>query len=887
MAEINVRATNAAQAAQGINQVTRAVDDAGRATDRANKKQYRPLAPGALSEMREYVRLLERAASLQHQAGGGGGGGSIGGGGHLAPTAPPTQSRSTGRGRGRWSNYGQNDGFGRLAGAFTGGVGGATSTIASEAMSGMRGPGGFSAMGMLRGSAIGAGLFAAFKLGSAVSEGYERAKDKAIDVDTLKRAMGDLGKSFSALQVAADRSAVGMGISTSEAVKLALEYNRLSGGLSGPDDMVRELRNSVGFARSYGLDHGQSGQFFASMRHLGGGDEQSSRRLALMIGETISRTGMNARAAELIQAIQSFASATNRMSLAAPNVEGYAGAFTGMMGLGIKGLTSDNAISILGAANQAMMSMGAAGEAGQNFTMAAFNRSGSRLNPIQAAVLAEGGMFGTRSGAFGAGSAYSTYMASQGVDVSGMAAGGGTNFEAVRAHLDTLGGGADLKLDAAKRFFGLSSYNQAAALMTMRPQKLGQLESLLGRNNIGVGDVNATGIATLGDLATAGGKDDLLRIYSSLKSRTGKGSLTSKEILSLDEASGGGTEEFRDALVKIAALKDQQETEGSKALQGMKAIETATTAAGEKLLAPMNTVRDAMVVAAGMGPGALREKAAKIEQDEINSEIDRRISAAQSDYLQGSGSNFGSAGAARSRRFLGAPGVDDAFVAEREAAEKKYLSEKSALEEERAKRLKGGAAQAEEKQAERTSMVEDRQALINAAAKAKGVDPRLLSAFPALENSGAHARSPKQALGEWQIMPGNFQKGLDATKFGDGAMMAATVLADAQRLYHGNKQAQVAYYNGGRAAGDAVAKGLPAPTAETRAYLERARKMGVFDDMPLPAGASAAGAAPQSAIVVVNGEFKLVDQAGRSVASSSSIQKQVSVPRGSGVANGR
>lgn len=880
MAEINVRATNAAQAAQGINQVTRAVDDAGRATDRANKRQYRPLAPGSLSEIREYVRLLERAASLQNQTGGGGGGG-----GHLAPTSPPTQSRSTGRGRGRWSNYGQNDGFGRLAGAFTGGVGGATSTIASEAMSGMRGPGGFSAMGMLRGGAIGAGLFAAFKLGSAISEGYERAIEKAIDVDTLKRSMGDLGKSFSALQVAADRSAVGMGINSSEAVKLALEYNRLSGGLTGPDDMVRELRNSVGFARSYGIEPGQSGQFFASMRHLGGGDDQSSRRLALMIGETISRTGMNARAAELIQAIQSFASATNRMSLAAPNVEGYAGAFTGMMGLGIKGLTSDNAISIIGAANQAMMSMGAAGEAGQNFTMSAFNRSGSRLNPIQAAVLAEGGMFGTRSGAFGAGSAYSTYMASQGIDVSGMATGGGTNFEAVRAHLDSLGGGADLKLDAAKRFFGLSSYNQAAALMTMKPQKLGQLGSLLGRNNIGIGDVSATGIATLSDLATAGGKDDLLRIYSSLKSRTGKGSLTSKEILSLDEASGGGTEEFRDALVKIAALKEQQETEGSKARESLKAIETATTTAGEKLLVPMNTMRDAMVVAAGMGPGALREKAAKIEQDEINSEIDRRISAAHSEYIQGSGSNFGTAGSARARRFLGAPGADDAFVADREAAEKKFLSEKAALEEERAKRLKGGAA--EEKQAERTSMIEDRQALINAAAKAKGVDPRLLSAIPALENSGAHARSPKGALGEWQIMPGNFQKGKDATKFGDGAMMAATVMRDAKRLYPGNEEAQLAYYNGGKKAGDAVAKGLPAPTAETRAYLERARKMGVFDDTPLPAGASATGVAPQSAIVVVNGEFKLVDQAGRSVASSSSIQKQVSVPRGSGVAHGR
>lgn len=880
MAEINVRATNVSQVAQGVGQVSRALDDAGRAAERANKRQFRPLPAGALNELREAVRLMERMATLNQQNPQTGGGGGGGGGG---------RSRS----RGRWSNYGQSDGFGRFAGAFTGGVGGATSTIAGEAMSGARGPGGFSAMGLLRGGVVGAGLFAAYKAGSAISEGYERAIAKAIDVDTLKRSMGGLGQSFKELQNAADRSATGLGISSSEAVKLALEYNRQSGGLKSPDDMVRELRNSTGFARSYGLDPGQSGQFFASMRHLGGGDEQSSRRLALMIGEVISKTGMNARAAELIQAIQSFASATNRASLAAPNVEGYAGAFSGMMGLGIKSLTSDNAISILGAANQAMMGMGGAGEAGQNFTMAAFNRSGARLNPIQAAVLAEGGLFGTRSGAFGAGSAYSAYMRSQGVDVSGLTAGGGTNFEAVRSHLDTLGGGADLKLDAAKRLFGLSSYNQAAALMTMKPQKLGQLQSLLGRNGIKIGDVNETGISTLGDLATAGGKDDLMRIYSGLRARTGKGALSSGEITGLDAASGKGTEEFRDALVKIAALKEQEETEGSKARQGMKDIETATTNVGDKLLAPMNAMRDAMVVAAGMGPGALRKKAEQIERDEINKEIDQRISAASSAYLQGNGGNFGSAGAARARRFLGAPGADDAYVAEREAAEKKFQEEKAALEAERARRTSGVGAQAVEQKAEQQAAVaaskQDRQAIIDEVAKAKGVNPRLLSAIPALERSGANAVSPKGAMGEWQIMPGNVPKGKDPRNFREGGEMAATVFQDAQRLYPGNEAAQLAYFNGGKRAGDAVAAGRPAPTRETRDYLSRAQKMGILDNTPLPEGASAkiAGQTQTSQIIKIDGEFTLVDQAGRKLASPSAMQTRVAAPRGAGVASGR
>jgi hypothetical protein len=906
--QIDVKA-NVGAATQGIQQVDKAIDSAAKSAEKANKKPYRPLAPGSLQELREAVKLMERMSTLSRQMPATGGGNIGEGRGPAAPTSPPSSgpspASSAGRGRGRWSNYGQVGDVGRFANAFTGGVGGATSTIANEAMAGARTPGGgFSPGGLLRGGLIGAGLFGAYKLGSAVSEGYDNAKSKAVDIDTLKRAMGDLGRSFSGLQIAADRSAVGLGINSNEAAKLALEYNRLSGGFRSESDVSSELRNSVGFGRSYGIDPGQSGQFFASMQFLGGAgkDEQSSRRLALLIGETISRTGMNARAAELISAIQSFASSTNRISLAAPNVEGYTGAFAGMMGIGIKGMNSDSAISILGAANQAMMGMGAAGEAGQNFTMAALNRSGGRLNPIQAAILSEGGMFGTRGAAFGKDSAYGKYMASEGVNISGMDLGSGnqTNFEAVRSHLDTLGGGADLKLDAAKRYFGLSSYNQAAALMSMKPQQMGRLEGLLGRNGVNVGDVNETGIATLGDIASAGGKDDLLRVFSSMKSRTGKGALTAGELGALDKASGGGTEEFRDALVKIAASKEQQETDGNKTRQSMKDIETATTQVGEKLLGPMNTMRDALLVAAGMGSGSLREKAAKLEKSDINDEIDRRLKASEQEYLVGKGANFGTAGSARSRRFLGAPGVDDAFVAEREAAEKKHLDEKRALEEERARRIKevdgqlSAAKEAEAAVAEKRDVPSsgvqttstDRQSIINEIAKANGIDPRLLSAIPGLERSGANSTSPVGAKGEFQIMPGNVPSGMDPSNFKDGASMAATVLRDAQRRYPGNTAAQIAYYNGGWRAGDAVAAGRQAPSAETRDYLARAGKMGLIDDVPVPAGSAPAEKNSQQ-VVVVNGEFKLVDQSGRERAAQVAIQKKVGAPRSAGVDNGR
>lgn len=845
--------------------VGRAIDDTAKTADRANKKQYRPLAPGALQELREAHRLLKEMSTLSHQVTIGGGSGGAGhGGGQLAPTTPPRNapsepSNSGGRRGGRWSNYGQNTGWGRVAGAFTSGIGGATSTIAGEAMSGARsgGGGGFSAMGLLRGGLLGAGLFGAYKIGSAVSEGYDNAKTKAVDIDTLKRAMGDLGKSFSALQVAADYSAKGLGINSNEAAKLAIEYNKLSGGLKGPADIVSEIRNSVGFGRSYGIDPNQSGQFFASMRFMGGGDEKSSRRLALLIGETISRTGMNARASELISAIQAFASATNRNSLAVPNVEGYSGAFAGMMGLGIKGMTSDSAMSILSAANQSMMNMGAAGEAGQNFTLAALSKGG-KLNPIQASILSEGGMFGTRGSAFGSGGAYAKYLQTQGIDIGtlGLGGGGQTNFEAVRSHLDTLGGGADLKLDAAKRYFGLSSYNQAAALMAMQPKKMGSLGRLLGRNNINVGDVNETGIATLGDIATADSKDDLMRVYSNLKARKGAGALSTDEMSRLETASGGDLESFRDAMVKVAASKDQEATEGNKMRQQMKDIETATTQVGEKLLKPMELVRDTLLVMANKGgANSIRAAAAAMEKADIDEEYKDRIKAA--DTLASYPGRWKSASDEHAKQ-------RDALIQERDtrkaSVDQRLKDEKSASSDLYSKLLSQESG-----------------------GKHYGKDGQLLTS-----NKGAKGIS--QVMPKTGVKPGYGVTPLQNESEEEYRRFGKDYLDAMLKEFGGDKSKALAAYNAGPGAvKNAVAKygdkWLSVLPAETQNYV--ASITGNYDQStPLPAGSGAKPSAENKQVMTINGEFRLVDQSGRERASPVGIRKRLSVPRSEGISHG-
>ena len=590
-----------------------------------------------------------------------------------------------------------------LSGAGKGGgqVGGIVADAASKGMEGA----GFG--GALRFGALGMLGFGAFKAASAVNEGYENAKAASLDVDRIKRGMGDLGVNFETLRDAAYESAKGLGLNANESTKLAVEMNRTMGGFKSATDLLTETRNAAGFARSFGMgDPSQSGAFFASMRLYGASKtDQDNRKLALQIGEVISRSGMSAKADEVLAAIQGYVAETSRNSLSAPNASAYGTAFGGLMGLGLNGMTGDVASSILSSANRSMMNMGAAGEAGQNFTLAAYEMSGGRLNPIQAAILAEGGLFGTRGGAFGKGSAYAEYMRKQGRDVSGLGLDSGvTNFQAIRDHLDRMGGDPDLKLDMAKRYFGLSSYNQTAAMMQIDPRAAGRMDGLLKRNKIDLNSVNETGILTMGKIAGAGSIDDLRGISASLRARTGAGSLSASEREQLSSLEKNGTfDQLQDALVKIAATKEQQETEASKMLKQTKDVETAITELGTHLIGPVNTMRDALLSMANMGPKALRQRVVELEKGEVDANYKttiRSIDADADDKIDGDGKGLRSKLSSAKSRLMAAQRAplgsgtaeqrNEAIAkAEKEVADlERQIAE---TERERARRLKEAA----------------------------------------------------------------------------------------------------------------------------------------------------------------------------------------------------
>ena len=482
------------------------------------------------------------------------------------------------------------------------------------------------AAGLLGGLGIGAVLFGAFKAGQAVTEGYGMAKDRDLSLDTLKRQMGDLGVSFTALKAMSDAASSGLGINSKEFAQLALQYNQASHGADrSPEDLASSVENSTKFSRAYGMDPGDGAGFFGGMKSID--PRQNNRELAVLIAEAINRSGGRALAADVMQAVQSFAAITSRISLSTPNVAGYADAYSSMLKGGGAGMTADNAAGILRQANSSMMGMGGAGEAGQNFIMQALNSGGGVLNPVAARALSAGGLFATRRSTFGSDTTYSKYMRSKGLDTAAMIGGLGdqTNFEAVRNKADRdYAGRPELEVDAMQRLFGLQSPQQAAALMSLDSKGMGGLNHALSSAGVDINSVNASSFSSLARIGGAQSRPELDSIYKEMSANTGRGSFTSGERKRLDDLQKtGSTKDFQDALVQITSSKDQAETDASKMRDGIKDLESTQISIGDKMIGPMNTMRDALLAIAGKDgksatPEDLARRAYAAQRDEIN-----------------------------------------------------------------------------------------------------------------------------------------------------------------------------------------------------------------------------------------------------------------------------
>jgi hypothetical protein len=580
--------------------------DIGRQIGELNKVKWNPVDAEKLD--RDLGRIRRRMTAM---AAGPGPPQPQGDNEHPAPRRPQHFTPGQFRQRHRYAIAPE---FSDVPRSFFGGMGGGVGQIAGYGMRGARlgaatpaegeaaGGAGGAMMGLLKGAGIGALVYGAMKVGQGVSQGYDMAKERAGTLDTLTRQRGDLGVSFERLKQVSTEVAYGLGLNSKEFAELELAMNRTSRGFyKSPAALMEATTAASGLARSYGLDPSQTVPLMGGMQGLD--RRQNNRELALMIGETVEKSGMSSRADEMMQTIMQFAATTSRMSLSSPNIGAFGGAFSDLMNTGVSGMTPEAAAAILGQANTSMMGMGSAGEAGQAATLAAMQHSGVGMNPLEASIMAGGGIFGTRASTFGAGSIESEVLGSRADKLAGGKDAGKTNFELMREQFGRMGGGVEFQQEMMQRYFGLSTPQQAGALMRLSGSDLTGFASVLKSAGVDPTKINTESIQTVSKIAntkmgTAGTRDQLEGLYGDLKKQ---GNLTKEDTDSIDAASGPGhtDEEFRNAMVKAASTKDVADNQYRVMQDSQKLLEDIEINTGDKLLTAVAGISDTIVTAMG------------------------------------------------------------------------------------------------------------------------------------------------------------------------------------------------------------------------------------------------------------------------------------------------
>lgn len=453
------------------------------------------------------------------------------------------------------------------------------------------------------------------KFVGSVMERVGQAEDQAVALDRLKRTLGDVNVSFAALKTVVHGGADNMKITYGEAEKLAAQFVKL-GNVSSDQykTIADEMGVGVGLSRAFGMDPSQGMGALGQMRGLGvTTNTQESRRFALLIGETIGKSGAFAKADEVMDALTSYTTTQTRNNLGVANVAGYAGLFSGLVGSGIPGLDPTGAASLIGRVNASLMGGGAKGEASQFFSAQVGNSMG--LDPIQTMMLREGGAFATNDGMFGEGSAYSRFM-------GGSGPGGSSTF--LQSTLGRLrgayGGNKSMLAMATANHLGIG-INQAMGLLSVEPEQIGEMQKY--------GDLSKLSDSGIGNLSKAlyGSDGDRSALTKSLLGRS--------DVSEADKVALRGSPGDRELLAKITAQYDQESTDGSNIRDSKNALENIKTEIASKLIPFTQAMRDGILFMAGGGKKSRTEVLQEIERTEsegrrrgIGVELENRLKIA-------------------------------------------------------------------------------------------------------------------------------------------------------------------------------------------------------------------------------------------------------------------
>lgn len=449
------------------------------------------------------------------------------------------------------------------------------------------------------------------KLVGAVADKISDAQSEAVMNDQLMRRLGG-GLGYSPLRDGVRGASYALGMSFNDGQQLAAQFAH-SGDMGGrrASELPAEILNAGGFSRGFGVEPAAGAALFGQLRGMRlTNSVDDSRRVGLIIGETIAKSDAFAKADEVMEAIAGYANAQTRQSLGVLNLAGYSGELSAMAGSGIPGLDVNGSAALLSRINSALAAGGAHGEASQFFTSQVANRMG--LSPLQAAIMREGGAFATNDSMFGAGSMAERY------GIKGPS--GNRTFLAET--LDTL---RSKYRDPGMLAMATSSHlgigvNQAMALLSVKPNEMGALQSRMGRLGVDLGNLNASGIADLGRIETAD-SSGVKKIAGEFLGRKGKGALSQDEARDLRAAlDEGDSTKLKDVLSAIAAQKGQAETEGSKTRDTIANVANVMQEYASKSLPILNESRAALLFLAGKsgarGPRQLLEQATQSRHDE-------------------------------------------------------------------------------------------------------------------------------------------------------------------------------------------------------------------------------------------------------------------------------
>lgn len=448
-------------------------------------------------------------------------------------------------------------------------MGGAGAEIAGGAARGMAGmlPG-----GMLGGGLLGLAGFAAFKGAQEIGEGIDRNKDEAIGIDVLKRQLGTTSDSFDQLKASSRAIGETFNLTYEASRKLSTEFlsiARISDRVNA-SSALGQAREGAGIAQAVGLDETQGAGFMATLRHSGamGETQKDARIMGVQFAEALKRSGSTMNAGDLMHAMQSFSENTAHRGLTAPNVEGFAGMLSAMVGSKTPGLDVANAAGILNQADSSFQHGGAMGEASN--TLQFMGMGGSKIGILGVKARQSAGMFATENDVFGGkNNPLAQYM---GNDLSQFKTGSNeTGLESTMRMFDANFGDKQSKLLAMGNHFGLDP-KRMAALYNMREQGSlhGTLDMVSNYNErrspgekIDMEKLSATGYTTLADISqNKGGLEGLQGIREGLSKRA---DLSVEQRQSLTRMAGDKNEaSLKDSLTQFAATLQREKTDGEK-----------------------------------------------------------------------------------------------------------------------------------------------------------------------------------------------------------------------------------------------------------------------------------------------------------------------------------